>query len=241
MFWESHTIDVFQSNCFSRPFSLRPEHIDTKFPAQTYLDGPTGAKSFKILKYELGRLSGECVTVYQAAIADPSVLEHAMDVRPKAYSSVEALYDRLCAFEQQIPFPLRCRTALLALPSVYPDPDVAVQESPSVNRRNLHRTLQQFTLYLNISEQIVFLQRPYFVRALQEEPRDPTRSQYAKSYLAAVERCNVGMSTLGHADVYRSSSRSPRAYTSCTLPSSHGTGSSGITCSLQRSLSAAWC
>lgn len=114
-----------------------------------------------------------------------------MDVRPTPYTSIDALYERLCAFERHIPFHLRCRTALLALPSVYADAESATRDSPEVDRSNLHRTFQQFTLALNVSESILFLQRPYFVRALQEAPQDPTRSAYAKSYLAVVERCNV--------------------------------------------------
>lgn len=120
-----------------------------------------------------------------------------MDVRPTPYMSIEALYDRLCAFERHIPFHLRCRTALLALPSVYADAESATRDSPEVNRTNLHRTFQQFTLALNVSESILFLQRPYFVRALQEAPQDPTRSAYAKSYLAVVERCNVLVEVVG--------------------------------------------
>ncbi|KAL1410582.1 hypothetical protein Q8F55_004595 [Vanrija albida] len=178
VFWECHTIDVFQANCFSRPSSLRPEHIDTEFPSQNWTDGPNGLKSFRTLKFELCRISG-------------AVLDQAMDVRPTPYSSITALYDRLCAFERQIPFHLRCRTALLALPSVYADAESATRDSPEVNQRNLHRTFQQFTLALNVSESILFLQRPYFVKALQEAPQDPTRSIYGKSYLAVVERCNV--------------------------------------------------
>jgi len=115
-----------------------------------------------------------------------------MDVRPTPYAAITSLYDRLCAFERHIPFHLRCRTALLALPSVYADADSATRDSPEVNRGDLHRTFQQFTLALNVSECILFLQRSYFVKALQEAPQDPTRSIYGKSYLAVVERCNVG-------------------------------------------------
>ncbi|KLT43595.1 hypothetical protein CC85DRAFT_301200 [Cutaneotrichosporon oleaginosum] len=170
VFWECHTIDVFQANCFSRPSSLRPEHIDTAFPG-------SGDRDFRTLKFELCRISG-------------AVLDQAMDVRPTPYASIDALYDRLCAFERHIPFGMRCRTALLALPSVYADAESATRDSPPVSA-NLARTFQQFTLALNVSEAILFLQRPYFVRALQEAPQDPTRSAHAKSYLAVVERCNV--------------------------------------------------
>jgi hypothetical protein len=50
---------------------------------------------------------------------------------------------------------------------------------------------QQYTLALNISENVLFLQRPYYVRALHERPLDPTLSIYGESYLAVVERCSV--------------------------------------------------
>lgn len=52
--------------------------------------------------------------------------------------------------------------------------------------------MQQFTLALNVAENIMFLQRPYFVSALNENPQDPTKSMYGHSYLVVVERCNVG-------------------------------------------------
>jgi hypothetical protein len=57
VFWECHTIDVFQANCFSRPSSLRPEHIDTKHPSQGW-DGSGELTSFRTLKFELCRISG---------------------------------------------------------------------------------------------------------------------------------------------------------------------------------------
>ncbi|KAL7422804.1 hypothetical protein Q5752_002100 [Cryptotrichosporon argae] len=178
VFWEVHTIDVFQANCFSRPSALRPEYIDTALPSQTWADGPSGVKAFRTLKYELCQISN-------------AVLDQAMNVRASSYSAVTALYERLCAFERTIPFELRCRTALVVLPSMYPDPEAAIANSPEVNRRNLHRTFQQFQLSLNVSEAILFLQRPYFARALQDHPGDPTHSVYGASYLAVLERCNV--------------------------------------------------
>ncbi|KAK8846529.1 hypothetical protein IAR55_005615 [Kwoniella newhampshirensis] len=141
VFWEAHTIEVFQANCFSRPSSLVAKYIDTAFPSPSAAERASGVKSWTTLQYEICQLSAQ--------------------------------------------------TALLALPSVYPDPEMARQESPEVSRRNLHRTLQQFTLALNISENILFLQRPYFVMAMHDQPIDPTRSMYGHSYLAVVERCNI--------------------------------------------------
>ncbi|WVR04221.1 hypothetical protein IAU60_001221 [Kwoniella sp. DSM 27419] len=118
-----------------------------------------------------------------------------MSVHFESYDSILSLYTQLCSFERSVPYELRCRTALLALPSEYPDPEVARQQSPEVTRRNIRRTFQQFTLALNISEHVLFLHRPYFVMAMHDQPMDPTRSVYGRSYLAVVERCSI-VSTL---------------------------------------------
>lgn len=42
-----------------------------------------------------------------------------------------------------------------------------------------------------ISETIVNLYRPYFMRALIECPGDPLRTVYGQAYLSVVERSNV--------------------------------------------------
>lgn len=47
-----------------------------------------------------------------------------------------------CNFERNIPFPIRCRSALLALPSIYADAESAMRDSPEVHRRDVHRTFQ---------------------------------------------------------------------------------------------------
>lgn len=184
VFWECQTIDVFQSNCFSRPSSLRADHIDTElpsYPSTSPRDPSRSDYDFRSLKFELCKISA-------------AVLDQAMSVRSTPYSKIGQLYDRLCAFERHIPFYLRCRPALQALSSVYQDAESASKDSPDVKLGNLHLTFQQFTLSLNVSEAIIFLQRPYFIKALQENPKDPTKSMYGKSYLAIVERCTVSSS-----------------------------------------------
>lgn len=179
VFWECHTIEVFQANCFSRPNALVPRYIDTAFPSPNPAEIAMGGKGWPTLKFELCQISSQ-------------VLDAGMTVHFQSYDSIQKLYSQLCEFELNVPYDLRCRSALLALPSVYPDPEMARRNSPEISRHNLHRTLQQFTLSLNISENILFLQRPYFVMAMHDEPADPTRSIYGHSYLAVVERCNVG-------------------------------------------------
>jgi hypothetical protein len=91
----------------------------------------------------------------------------------------------------ELPYQLRCRAALLALPSAYPNPKDAESASPKVNKGQLQLTFQQHSLAVNISEAILFLQRPYFLKALHEDPIDPSRSQHGLAFLAVVERCSV--------------------------------------------------
>ncbi|WVQ97545.1 hypothetical protein IAU59_004659 [Kwoniella sp. CBS 9459] len=177
VFWAAYAIEILQANCFSRPTSLAPQYIDTAFPDGPS-DHPDGSKSYQTLRFELIQLSAR-------------ILDTGMSVQFESYDTILSLYTRLCEFERSIPYELRCRTALLALPSEYPDPEVAKEHSPELNRRNLKRTFQQFTLALNISEHVLFLHRPYFVMAMHDQPMDPTRSVYGRSYLAVVERCSV--------------------------------------------------
>ena len=96
-----------------------------------------------------------------------------------------------CNFERSVPFHMRCRAALLALPSVYPEQSAAIQDSPDVSKRNLSLSFQQCTLAINICETILFLHRPYYAKALHESVEDPTKSMFGASYLAVIERCNV--------------------------------------------------
>lgn len=46
------------------------------------------------------------------------------------------------AFEKRIPYGLRCRAVLMALPSIYLDAETAIAESPEVTRKDLTKTLQ---------------------------------------------------------------------------------------------------
>lgn len=101
--------------------------------------------------------------------------------------------DYRCAFERRIPYDLRCRTALVSLPSAYPDARVAEAESPALNRRDLRRAFEQHWLALIVSETIVNLNRPYFIKALVERPDDPTRTAYGQAFLSVLERSNVSL------------------------------------------------
>ncbi|WWC88880.1 uncharacterized protein L201_003795 [Kwoniella dendrophila CBS 6074] len=179
VFWECFSVEIFQANCFSRPCSLSPEYVDAAFPANT---GPVFEKDFYHLKFELSQISA-------------AILERAMKVKSSPYSTVTDLHQRLCEFERGIPFRLRCRAALLALPSVYSTPELAMNDSPAPTQSNLILSFQQCTLAINISETVLFLHRPFYARALNEA-EDPTRSTFGLSFLAVVERCHVTISVV---------------------------------------------
>nr|XP_019051366.1 hypothetical protein I302_01815 [Kwoniella bestiolae CBS 10118]OCF30296.1 hypothetical protein I302_01815 [Kwoniella bestiolae CBS 10118] len=185
VFWECNAADTFQAHCFSRPCTINPEHCDTAFP--TIPLSPSGEKGYTILRYELSQLSGE-------------ILNMAMKVRRPPYSTVTDLHQRLCTFEQNLPFSLRCRAAMLATPSRFPDSITAIESSPEPSRRSMALSFQQTSLALNISETIIFLHRPYFARVLYSDTQDRVRSAYATSYLAVIERCGVIISMV--ADIH---------------------------------------
>ncbi|WWC87440.1 uncharacterized protein L201_002329 [Kwoniella dendrophila CBS 6074] len=184
VFWETHSTEIMTCNCFSRPAIINPDHVDTAYPKVI----PGDTELFHRTRYELSHLFA-------------AVLDHSSKVRTPPYSECLNLYGQICAFERNVPFELRCRPVLCALPSAYPASESAMAASPPTDKRNLHLTFQQFTLAMNISELIVFLNRPYFAQALHDSPGDPTRSSYGQSYLAVVERCNaiVVIATNAHA------------------------------------------
>ncbi|AFR95359.2 hypothetical protein C343_03455 [Cryptococcus neoformans C23] len=175
VFWECHSADIFQANCNSRPNTLWPGVYDTAYPSQ-----PSNhiEKDYYTLKFELSRIAA-------------SILGSATNVQAPPYSTVMELSRQVTDFERQVPFNLRCRQALQALPSIYPDPQAAIDSSPETSSKELHKTLQKFFLSISISETLLFLHRPYFVRALLKTSPDPSQSVYAPSYLTVVERCNA--------------------------------------------------
>ncbi|CAH0022329.1 unnamed protein product [Clonostachys rhizophaga] len=174
VFWECNAADVFQAHCFSRPSAINPEHCDTAFPSgQSH---PNGEKSYSILRFELSQLSAE-------------ILNMAMKVRKPAYSEVTELGLRLLEFERNIPFSLRCRAALLAMPSQYPVAEAAINASPEPSRRSVTISFQQSNFALNVSETIINLHRPYYAKALYEVDR--VESIYKTSFYTVIERCAI--------------------------------------------------
>ncbi|KAL4736407.1 hypothetical protein BDV11DRAFT_211264 [Aspergillus similis] len=186
VFWECNAADTFQAHCFSRPCAINPEHCDVAFPSEP--PNSRGEKSYSILRFELSQLSSE-------------ILNMAMKVRKPPYAEVIALDLRLCEFEHNLPFSLRCRAALLAMPSRYPQFEAAVEASPEPSRRSMTISFQQSNLALNISETIINLHRPYYAKALYEEIDDRLRSVHAPSFLTVIERCAIILSIVN--DIHR--------------------------------------
>ncbi|KAH7411112.1 hypothetical protein BKA64DRAFT_692805 [Cadophora sp. MPI-SDFR-AT-0126] len=176
VFWECNAADVFQAHCFSRPSAVNPEHCDTAFPSEPL--NLHGDKSYFILRFELSQISSEILTM-------------AMRVRKPPYSEVTDLDLRLAAFERSLPFSIRCRAALMAMPSRYPQAEAAIEASPEPSRSSMTISFQQTNLALNVSETIINLHRPYFAKALYEHIDDRMKSAYAASFLAVIERCAI--------------------------------------------------
>jgi hypothetical protein len=81
-----------------------------------------------------------------------------MKVRRPAYAEVIALDGKLYVhpyltlsdhtedssrdFENNIPYSLRCRAALLSMPSQYPQPDAALNASPEPSKRSIAISFQ---------------------------------------------------------------------------------------------------
>ncbi|KLT41091.1 hypothetical protein CC85DRAFT_303533 [Cutaneotrichosporon oleaginosum] len=166
VFWESNAADIFQANNFCRPCSISPDYVDTKLPKEKSSVVNDG-RGYFTLKWELAVICGQ-------------VLDLSMKIKKPLDSGVPGLHRRLTEFESSIPYPLRCRSALLALPSRYADSESAIRDSP-----------EQCTLAINVSEAFLFLHRPNFVKVLREQHDDPTKSPYAQSFFSILERCNV--------------------------------------------------
>lgn len=110
-------------------------------------------------------------------------------------------------FESNLPYSIRCRTALLAMPSRYPTPESAIEASPEPSRRSMtvsfhvgspdysssaaNNKHKQTNLALNIAETVINLHRPYYARALYDDVINPVKSRYAPSFLAVIERCSA--------------------------------------------------
>lgn len=176
-FWESHTIDVFQSICFGRPYSTHARHIDCEFPVDEearnfHTGGKDEGYGFHTLKFKLVK--------HLCRISDDIY-----GVNPPPYETVIHVDRGIREFEKNIPPHLRCKAASwVRNSSNYP----IEEESKDFSEK---LALQQHTLALNVNECLLYLNRRYFAHALKTHPQDPLRSPFAQSYIAVMECCRV--------------------------------------------------
>ncbi|TIA79246.1 hypothetical protein E3P89_03431 [Wallemia ichthyophaga] len=176
-FWESHTIDVFQSICFGRPYSTHARHIDCEFPMDEearnfHIGGKDEGYGFHTLKFKLVK--------HLCRISDDIY-----GVNPPPYETVIHVDRGIREFEKNIPPHLRCKAAsLVRNSSNYP-----IEEDSGGFSEKL--ALQQHTLALNVNECLLYLNRRYFAHALKTYPQDPLRSPFSQSYVAVMECCRV--------------------------------------------------
>ena len=201
VFWECRSAELFQANCFSRPPSISAEYLDTRLP--------TTITPFHRFKFDLSQVSDLWVPSLMwlglKSVCSPRFFRCEPN-RTRTYSasqrSCELLHDcrpnSSLALERQTPFQLRCRTAMLSLPSIYPDLDGARRASPPTNKRDLRTTLEQYFLALLVAETLINLHRAHYARAIATNQTDPTKSPYGNSYLTVVERCSVSAHMLGY-------------------------------------------
>ena len=143
-FWESHTIDVFQSICFGRPYSTHARHIDCEVPVDeearnfdsTGKDEGYGFHSmkFKLVKH-LCRISDD---IY--------------GVNPPPYETVIHIDRGIREFEKNIPMHLRCRAvSLVRSSSNYPHEYLEYERGNTDEKLILQVGIINFLIISNIT------------------------------------------------------------------------------------------
>jgi hypothetical protein len=103
IFWETHSAEIFQANCFSRPCSIPAEFIDTRYPVKhngRNLEGET--RDYGTLKFQLCQISKESVCAHLRPGPDcrgkltGSILYLALTVNPTIpLPTPDSLYKRM--------------------------------------------------------------------------------------------------------------------------------------------------
>jgi hypothetical protein len=170
IFWECHTTDVFQSNCWGRPNAISPEQFDVKFPIdlEAVVDPLSGATApgFHTLKYSFSGLSKEVLD--EALRITPSPYEKVLETWHKMWvcgvgvalplrQPLNAFFLHSVQFENDIPYHLRCRASMTAMASRYAHPGTANDASPSPTKKDLRLTFQVRQLLFDAREIILVL------------------------------------------------------------------------------------
>lgn len=176
-FWETQTMDVFQSICFGRPYSTQLRHVDCKFPQDEQSRSPNGDGSgFQTLRYSLVKLLCK-------------ISDDIYSVKPPTYDVVIGLDREVRQYEKDIPPHLRCNAAsVVRNMSNYP---LTTEEGGASEEL----ILQQHTLAMNVNECLLYINRRYFAHALKTNPGNPLKSPFAQSFIAVMECCRVSSGT----------------------------------------------
>ncbi|KAJ9102363.1 hypothetical protein QFC21_002763 [Naganishia friedmannii] len=180
VFWEMMTLDRLQAMCFARPCALSNRSVDTKFPGEDALIGEEGLPDqdhFHDAKYRL---------VY---IMDKVIDEQTKTSRT-TYKDILAIDGEIQKFAMELPQEMQ--------PGVKAS---SLELGPDVNP---HTILHRFSIRLLIQETIIYLHRAYFVKALQENPTDPSKSdgRFSRSFLSVFEACVELISIVRQSVIY---------------------------------------
>lgn len=179
-FWETQTMDVFQSICFGRPYSTQLRHVDCAYPLDEQARNYNGeGYGYQSMRYSLVKLLCK-------------ISDEIYSVKPPTYDTVIGLDREIRQYEKNIPLHLRCKAAsVVRNSSNYPIND-SIQEPVAEEL-----ILQQHTLAMNVNECLLYINRRYFAHALKTHPENPLKSPFAQSFVAVMECCRV-MVALGH-------------------------------------------
>lgn len=182
-FWELYCHDAFRSLAYGRPCSVQDQHCDTPFPTRG-LARSSLTNTFHEIKYETARVLNR-------------ILDLGQRTDSPAYSDVLALDRSLRRLWGRLPTRFRStagRASLEALQDADDDSEsYEFLQKPSAES-DVQIFLQGNTAIANISQSLLHLHRPWFVRALRSKKSsdrgresDILDSPYARSVVAVSE------------------------------------------------------
>ena len=191
IFWDWMATNSFMSANWDRLPGLSRDQYDTLFPDDwlSVADDLQGhdrrgpGPSFFAVHAELSRLASDALCETQT-------------VGPTAYARVMDIYGELLNLESALPYPLRCRAALLVMASRYKTTHEAQMASPEPDWEDTSLLMQQHYLVFAIYRVMYTCLHAYFVSALKDSPHEPTSSAYGAPFMMIVERSSMVVAAL---------------------------------------------
>lgn len=165
VFWEITTLDRLQAMCFARPSALSNRSFDTKFPGSADTTPEhclPDEDSYHRSKYQLVHLM-------------ELVIDEQTRTTAGSYNQVLKIDAEIMQFRADLPatmVPTAKASALSKEIDLHP-----------------HMVLHRYSIRLLVMETRIYLHRAYFVRALHENPTDPSKSsgRFHKSFISIFE------------------------------------------------------